>query len=339
MNPTTTKTPGNSPLDTLVGDWDGALSQAAHAETFAVAGKRVRITSIDGSLRERIQRSLAHLRDGELGPVSLQVILSQGSLLRADPFSMFGKMADSGHPVIVRGSGWQSRFDPREGILSVLDRTSRRALFWIADESRLPYWEEHAPLRHIFNWWFESEGFRIVHAAGIGTSSGGVLVVGGAGAGKSTVALSCLGSDLHCSGDDYQLVQTNDYPHTFSLYSCVKLERDNIPRFPQLAGLAEIVDEKARFFLAEICPDELIRDFPIRAVIVARVTEGESRLVPISAGRALAALAPSSILQLHSVHGDALAAMAKVVSGVGTFRLELGRDIGNVPSLVQEALG
>jgi hypothetical protein len=82
----------------------------------------------------------------------------------------------------------------------------------------------------------------------------------------------------------------------------------------------------------------LIRGFPIRAVLVPKITGGTSRLVPISGGAALAALAPSSILQLHAVHGDPLGAMARIVSNAHTFRLELGNDMEHLPSLVHRAL-
>jgi hypothetical protein len=333
------KMPGISALDELVDDWADLVSQTTKADTYDVAGRRVRIFATDRALGKRMQRSLGHLRVGARGSLSLEVIMCEGRQLGRDPYRMFGPTTDtSGGAVVVRSRGSLCRFDSGDGILSVLDPTRRRALFWAADQATLPYWEEHAPLRHIFRWWLEADGFRIAHAAGVGTSAAGALVVGPSGSGKSTVALTCLGSGLRCTGDDYQLVQTDGEPHTFSLYSCVKLELDGVAWFPRLAGSAEMVGGKARVFLSEVWPDVLIRGFPIRAVLVPKITGGTSRLVPISGGAALAALAPSSILQLHAVQGDPLGAMARIVSNAHTFRLELGNDMEHLPSLVHRAL-
>jgi len=335
--------PGISALEELVDDWDDLVSRTTttntQANTYDVAGRSVRITATDRPLGQKLLRSLAHLRVDDHGPYSLEVIVCEGRQLGRDPYRMFGRATSpSGRAVVVRGSGSFFRFDPGDGILNVLDRTRRRAIFWAADQATLPYWEEHAPFRHIFGWWLEAEGFTVAHAAGVGTSDAGAIVVGASGSGKSTVALSCLGSGLRCSGDDYQLVQTDGQPHTFSLYSCVKLEPDGVAWFPRLAGSAEMVGGKARFFLNELWPEVLTRGFPIRAVLVPKITGGTSRLVPISGGAALAALAPSSILQLRAVQGDPLGAMARIVSYAHTFRLELGNDMEHVSSLVHQAL-
>jgi hypothetical protein len=325
-------------LDELLAGWDDAWSQTTKAETYSVAGRRIRIAATNRPLGEKLTRSVAHLRVGDEEPVSLDVIVCEGRQLGRDPYRLFGSTSPAGRSVVVRAGEALSRFDPGAGVLSVLDGSRRRALFWAADQATLPYWEEHAPLRHIFRWWLEADGFRIAHAAGVGTSAAGALVVGPSGSGKSTVALTCLGSGLRCTGDDYQLVQTDGEPHTFSLYSCVKLELDGVAWFPRLAGSAEMVGGKARVFLSEVWPDVLIRGFPIRAVLVPKITGGTSRLVPISGGAALAALAPSSILQLHAVQGDPLKAMARIVSNARTFRLELGKDMERLPSLVHQAL-
>jgi hypothetical protein len=333
------KMPGISALDELVDDWDDLVSQTTNASTYDVAGRRVLITETDRPLGKRLLRSLAHLRVDDHGPSSLEVIVCEGRQLGRDPYRMFGPATSpSGRAVVVRSNGSLCRFDPGDGILNVLDRARRRALFWAADQETLPYWEEHAPFRHIFGWWLEVEGFTVAHAAGVGTSDAGAIVVGASGSGKSTVAMSCLGSGLRVSGDDYQLLQTDGEPHTFSLYSCVKLELDGVAWFPRMAGSAEMVGGKARVFLSEVWPDVLIRGFPIRAVLVPKITGGTSRLVPISRGAALTALAPSSILQLHAVQGDPLGAMARIVSNAHTFRLELGNDMEHLPSLVHQAL-
>ena len=337
-DPTKAKMLTISMLDELLDRWDDAGSQTTRAATYSIAGRGVRIAATNGALGEKMTRSVAHLRVGDGEPVSLEVIVCEGRQLGRDPFTMFGLTSPAGRSVTIRGRGVLGRFDPGAGVLNVLDGSRGRALFWVADRATLPFWDENAPLRHILRWWLEADGFRIAHAAGIGTSTAGALVVGPSGSGKSTLALTCLGSELRITGDDYQLVQTEGEPHIFSLYSCVKLELDGVAWFPRLAGSAEIVGGKARIFLNELWPDAFIGGFPLRAVLVPKVTGGTSRLVPISRGAALAALAPSSILQLHAIRGDILGAMARIVANAPTFRLELGKDMERLPSLVHQAL-
>jgi hypothetical protein len=53
---------------------------------------------------------------------------------------------------------------------------------------------------------------------------------------------------------------------------------------------------------------------------------------PLPQGAALAALAPSTIFQLHPPAGKALAYMGELVRKVPTFVLELGSDVETIPA-------
>jgi hypothetical protein len=57
-------------------------------------------------------------------------------------------------------------------------------------------------------------------------------------------------------------------------------------------------------------------------------------LSPISRAAALAALAPSTIFQLHPPQENALARMAALVSQVPCYSLELGSDIERIPEAI-----
>src|SRR5262249_55670783 len=85
--------------------------------------------------------------------------------------------------------------------LHVLDLAANEALFWVRSGERVPPAEAGAPLRTIFQLWAATRGLVLVHAASVGRPDGGVLLVGKAGAGKSTSALACLRSPLLYLGD------------------------------------------------------------------------------------------------------------------------------------------
>ena len=57
-----------------------------------------------------------------------------------------------------------------------------------------------------------------------------------------------------------------------------------------------------------------------------------ARVVPASRAAALAALAPSTIFQLHTADQTALAAMSRLVAGVPCYGLELGSDVRRSPA-------
>jgi len=124
-----------------------------------------------------------------------------------------------------------------------------------------------------------------------------------------------------------------------SLYNSGKLERHHLVRFQdiltKLPRADDVADEKAVIFADELYPDQVIREFPLRAVIVPRVTdETAARLRELSPAVALAALAPTTLLQHHPPQPNALAAMAELVRSVPTLSLELGSDLASVPRAI-----
>ena len=182
----------------------------------------------------------------------------------------------------------------------------------------------------------------LVHGAAVGYPSGGVLLVGAGGSGKSTCALSSLGSDLLYAGDDYIAVELGPKPRVVSLYCSGKVHPEDLHRLPHLApalAASAQADEKAVFYVEQAFPGRSIAGFPLRAIVVPRVTERRAaRALPGTQAAALAALAPSTIFQLHPPARDALAWMAGLVRAVPTFVLELGSDVETIPAALLRIL-
>ena len=78
--------------------------------------------------------------------------------------------------------------------------------------------------------------------------------------------------------------------------------------------------------------------FPLRAIIAPRVQGDKPRLSPLPAAQALAALAPSTLLQLVPGGQEALSAMAKLLDRVPAFRLEVGGPTELIPPTIQALL-
>ena len=229
--------------------------------------------------------------------------------------------------------------------ISVFDRDASTAWHWVADVRTQPYWVDAAPMRQLLHWWLGTQGLLQLHGGAIGTSDGGVLVVGKSGSGKSTVSLSSLGSELRYAGDDYVGVSLGDVPWLHSLFGSGKLNPPHVRRFlpwlvPLLANSDRLESEKAIVYVDEHFPEQMISGFPLRAILVptVRLGETESRVVPISRLAALAALAPSTILQLHPPDPQALATMSSLVGRIPCFSLELGSDVRAIPAVVADLL-
>jgi hypothetical protein len=95
-----------------------------------------------------------------------------------------------------------------------------------------------------------------------------------------------------------------------------------------------LTTEKAVVFVDQHFPDRPIDGFPLLGIVMPRITGGRTRAHPASAAAGLAALAPSTVFQLHTAGREALNYMAGLVRSVPSFVLDLGTDVGEIPDVV-----
>lgn len=237
-------------------------------------------------------------------------------------------------------------YQPGQNTLSVLDQDGSRAWFWAADGSAMPYWEYAAPLRLILSWWLPSQGSALVHGAAVGRPAGGALIVGRGGSGKSTTSLLSLLGGLSFASDDYVVVE-RDWrgrgPFVHSAFGSGKLDNEQCERFPDLwpaiVNPSRLPEEKAVFMVNRFAPTLMARSFPLRAILVPRITgRRDTEVLQGSPMAALAALAPSTIFQLPGDPAVELRAMAELVQAVPVRVLALGTDFAQIPSAIDRTL-
>jgi hypothetical protein len=239
---------------------------------------------------------------------------------------------------------FQARYNIGPNIFSALDRNRNIGLYWLADAEGLPYWERGSPLQTLLNWWTTSQHRQYIHAAAVGAKDGGVLLTAKGGSGKSTSALACLKSELTYASDDYCLVTTDPVPYVYSLYNSAKLKgAKDLERFPDLAPLVSngdrLDEEKALIFLKEHFPEKIVTGFPLKAILVPKITgEPDTRLRKSTPIHALTALAPSTLFQLSGTGQSALEMMSGLVKQVPCYTLELGTDIAQIPKVILDFL-
>ena len=310
-------------------------------QSVRVGGHRILLRFAGPGLVSCVAPAFAHLADEPVSVPELVVNVwdSSSTGVPAPPLPAVDPSSPPGAFFFFEDPPARGVFQPGMEALSLVDLGSDRAWYWVRDPASLPYWERAAPIRQILHWWMATRGHQQVHGGAVGTPDGGVLLVGKGGSGKSTCSLASLTSSLRYAGDDYTMVSLAPRPWVHSLYSSGKVHPDNLERVPHLEtavwNARHLDTEKAVVFVDQHFPDRPIDGFPLRAIVLPTITGGKNtRAVPTSQAAALAALAPSTVFQLHTAGREALHYMARLVREVPAFTLELGDDVSQIPDTI-----
>jgi hypothetical protein len=309
---------------------------------YQIGGQRVLVRAAGDELVARTDPALAYRRvpDDDDAPPDLVVEMWDSAGSGVD----IGRApwpAEDLQPLGLVRSFCDDRFlcavDVHTASLSLFDGVSARARFWLEDARRMAYWQSATPLRLILSWFAATRGMQLTHAAAVAGPSGAVLLVGGAGAGKSTTSLSCLLAGLEFFGDDYCLVAPRPQPMVHGVYTTAKLRPDGLERLPKLRdvvrNLGRLDREKAILDLADAYADRLGTSAPLRAIAVPRVT-GRLRVERASPGAVVRAMAPSTVFGLFGATPGTLPVLARLATEVPGYVLELGEDVDEVVDAV-----
>jgi hypothetical protein len=324
---------------------DNAVQEGGN-HVYHIGEQTVRLCFANERLASCLTPALAHLAIPDPSVADLTVNLwdgewrdgSQLSAMAPQPLLQNDQASEYFHSEQVR-----ALFHPGPRLFSALDYQRRQALYWIRDMDLLPLAEGGSPLRTLFQWWFTPQGKQLVHGAAVGTASGGVLLIGQIGSGKSTIALACLDAGFSYVGDDYCLVAHTPQPMLYSLYSSAKIHFADLERFPRLRPTQTTLPyanaDKAVCFLAESFIDQVVPELPLKAVLLPTIQPaGRTRLREISPALALLTVGPSTALQLIGDRELCLRHLRDVVRQVPCYRLELGPEIAEAPAVIADLL-
>jgi hypothetical protein len=326
---------------------------------FSIGGFGVRLRFAGARWSGILTKALDHLQTrepAEPGRRQLTISMLDGLLPQRNPLLRFFLKAlvdywpdytgPRGELLYLHGGSVLAFYHPGPDILSIVDVEEDLGFFWKRDLSPLPYYEAGSPMRALLHGWMRQQGVQFVHGGAVGTESGGVLLAGKGGSGKSTSVLACFDSGLKYASDDYCMVGSPDSKHwqVYSLYNTAKLSGES--DLAKFSGLAPHVwnpqrepNEKATIFLNESFPQKLIPQFPLRAILVPVITgQVDTRIEPCGEGAALMALGPSSLAQLPASGPRDLTSIAQVVRSSPCFRLMLGTDLTQIPCAIRQLL-
>jgi hypothetical protein len=313
--------------------------------TYSIAGNAVRLHYGSDLFKEQVSHAFSHLECAN-GSGALLTVLLHDLATAPGAAELLGALNLPGGETDI----WLvDRPDlmlivQRQGrLITAVDWRIHTAYWLVPDAGSIPYIERAAPLKLLLSHWLGMRGRYLVHAAAVGNAGDGVLILGHGGAGKSTTALSCLDAGLEYAADDHCLVSLDSSPSVHSIYGTGKLAVKDLGRFPSLAPTAEMDDrppeEKAVFFFDRNSAIHVARSFPLRAILVARITGSlRTSLHRIGASEAFKAITPSCALYFPSLRARALGCFNTLVRQLPAYALELGSDVHSTPAAILELL-
>ena len=321
------------------------------------AGRVIQLRFAGPALIPRITPALEHLFTTPTSEPSLTVYIWDQASTQVEmpkpPWGAYGVYQSTGElgPVYTRRGEVRGYNDDRiytayhwdADVLTMLDLQHNVGVYFTHQADRLPFYETGAPLRSVLHWWLQAQGLQLIHAGAVGLEEGGVLLAGKGGSGKSTTALTCLNSRLNYVSDDYCVATADPAPYVYNLYCTGKVRADNTHRVPHLMSTVmngdRLEEEKAIFFLNESFPQKLVKGFPVRAVLVPRVTgETNTTFSATSSLSALQALSLSTMAQLPRADHKTLRIIQQLVNQVPCYHLNLGTDLVQIPEVLLEFL-
>ena len=247
--------------------------------------------------------------------------------------------------VVLKGSA-DGRYvgDDRAHSRQWLDFETSHIVGVVESTNQLQIDELARPCQKLLSAWLMERGVQFIHSGMVAYEGCGALFVGRGGSGKSTCSVACLQAGLDYLGDDFIGLATNARsPVAEGLFASALLGRDHLQRFPSLAGLdtptGNPADVKTALFLDNLSGSRFLSKSPISAIVLPRVIgTGPTFLEPASKGKALLALAPSSVMYLPRPEKQALDPLSELVSAVPSFWLNLGAQVQEIPERVREML-
>lgn len=309
---------------------------------YQIAGFNICLSFASSTLISKIIPALSHLKIDKVSSPDLTICLwdSHSTEVKIPPppwqKKHFQRRGEISHLTCDR---IYTSFQYGANALSLLDLERNLGIYWVNNANLIPYWETSSPLRNILQIWLSQKNIQLIHGGAVGLPEGGVLLTGKGGSGKSTTALSCLNSELFYLSDDYSLITTNPIPTAYSVYSTGKKKPDDVDRLsflkPIISNSDRLGEEKALYFLHDHFSKKIIKNFPLKGVLIPRITgEKDSNLEKTSSIMGLSSLIPSTIKQLPHTGEKACQIMTDVVNKLPCYYLNLGTDIEQVSLVI-----
>lgn len=233
---------------------------------------------------------------------------------------------------------FETAFFPHARMLTLLDHQQNYGIVCFVDSRDIPAFELACPLRGVFSWILRRNQMAMVHAAGVGSQDGCVLIGGNSGSGKSSTSLRALIGGMTYFGDDICAISFQDnVPKIHGIYSSGKVLSSNLHNFPSLKtslhGHYEEEYEKEIFFFNQAFHSFLGKNGQLSAVIIPY----QDSTIPIGFDQlpfanALSIICSSSKLLFPDAKNETFILLRAIFHHIPCFRFNLGPDPSRIAS-------
>jgi hypothetical protein len=231
-------------------------------------------------------------------------------------------------------------WDPEGGgKLTAVDREKCLGVVWYPAATALPSWEKARPLIHAFKALFPASGLMPVHGAAVALGERGILIAGGGGAGKTTMALACVEAGWRYVGDDGVLIGGAPL-RAFNLFRSARLREDMFRRLPRSLTAAYTISTDSGEVKAELdvgrLPSAAIGDAIVSAIIVPRRLGSPGIVIaPLRQSVALRELSATTLVALPGDPAESYEFMAHALRDARCFSVDPGPVLGAVPAALE----
>ncbi|CAN5306551.1 hypothetical protein BH10PSE11_BH10PSE11_06120 [soil metagenome] len=231
-------------------------------------------------------------------------------------------------------------YQPLSRTLSVFDSESGVTVICISDIRQMPSYERAVPFRPVFGWIMPLHKRQLVHAASVGTASGGVLIVGHGGAGKSNTATGSLIGGLSFVSDDFCAVSKDPKPAVYSLYGTSRTHENDWATLPYPKSNPEDPsEEKSLHYLQTYFPGRIVAGFPLLAMLLPRRNGvGLPTLSAAPSASAIVQMSSQSAAMLPDAGGEVLTRLSGMLRNLPTYHLNLGTSPQHIPFLIRSLI-
>ena len=303
------------------------------------AGHSIRLRTAGDKLARQLAQAFGHLiHPAETDPeltIEIWDAAESGVQLRSD--SNAQRMLN-GFDILFRTSEDGRYFcEQRNTSLSWLDSASSKVTGFITSADVQYPDQLGRPFQKMIIAWLQEREIQSIHAGLVGVGDTGLLIVGNAGAGKTTSAISCLQAGMNYLGDDVVGLQAHHNGFQgHSLFATCLVEAEHLKRFPTLHDHSlrtrHSPAEKSVVYLNKLFPQQIKRSVPIRAIVLPNiVNQVKTTYRPATKTDALFALAPTSVMFLPRPTQESFTRLAEMVKQIPAYWLDLGNDLNSIP--------
>jgi hypothetical protein len=286
--------------------------------------------------------SIAHLEIAASNVDFVISVISENDTQLTPPNAFWGKEAIAIDGIFQSDDAkFIAHHSHEYGFFQIADTIHKRAFYWMQHEAKLPEWERSFSFRNILHYFTENTNYCMLHAAGLGTSNGGVILPGKGGSGKSNSSLACIGTNIQYLGDDFILVDVETLT-AFSLYNIAKIEQHRLPYFDYINSVINfeklLNNGKIPFFLYPTFNRFLIKSFKIKAIVLPNFSGYENTSIDnCSAAESLKAMAPST-LGLLKASNTTFKKMVRIAQNLPSYVLHTGTNLPQIPKTIKQLL-